>query len=555
MRKYWSLTRIFAKTLVGASFGIKIGGKERAWVGVLLWIIIVASLAPILWLVYSMMSGVLGLFYALGQLPTGVGYFLNIGSIMIFVFSFMAAPALFYFAKDVEYVLPLPLRAEQIIGAKFTLALALEYVISLALMGTMFWALRGYMPTGVLTFNTIITLLTLPILPLVYSTVLVMLLLRVTRFGRNPDRYTMIVGILGVGLALGISIFAGQALELDFEAMVYALVNDQVLTVTLNTIFFTNIFAARAFAADVIFGGALHNQVINLGLAVAAVLAFFALARVLYFAGVIGLSESGAPTKKMTAEDISRNAQGRGRFSAYVMKELRLLFRSPPAFMNCVLVAFIMPVILGASLIPLANSGELAVLMDMINFADPEFVTMALVAMCAFGFVMGGFVLVTSTSISREGRNLFIMKYLPVRYATQLNAKATSGLVITLPAMLLVVVPLQIIVKAPIWILLCGMLLALLAAVCINYLGLYIDLLRPKLIWDNETTAVKQNINGMIVMFGSWVVCAALIFLGMRVLSTPLAAFLGLLGFTGLLTFVAYYLAIHVGKGLIERLY
>jgi len=534
---------------------LKVGGKERTWAGILLWLVIAACFFPFIALAYFMMVGIIEVFYIAGQLPVAVGLVLNIGSILVFMFSLLAAPALFYFAKDVEYVLPLPLKPTQIIGAKFAIALAFEYLISLALVGTMFAALLRFVPADVLTFNGIITFLTLPILPVVYSTVLVMILMRVTRLGRNPDRYTLIVGILAIVLAVGFSLYAAEALTIDPEALMAALEGTPVFMTTMNTVFIGNGFAARAFGATRIFGGALHNQIINVAIVAGAVVVFFMLAKVLYFAGVIGLSESGAPAKKMTTADIASNTKGRGKFFAYFIKELRLLFRSPTAFINGVLGAFIMPIIMGISIVPLLRGGELQEFVDMINFSDTQVVAVVLAGLCAIGFLMGGLVTVTSTAISREGRNLFMMKYLPVSYITQFNAKAASGLIIAVPAVLAMLIPLGILFEAPVWIFIAGFLLTLPGLFSINYLGLYIDLMRPKLNWDNEQAAVKQNLNSLIVLGASWAIGVGVGLLGWFVFPSPVVAFLGLFGVTGLLAFGVYKLVMQSGQRLLEKLH
>ena len=278
MRKYLSLTKVFMISIIGASTAIKIGGKERKWAGIAVMLLIAACFAPILWIVYEMMGQIFYIFNLLGELPVAIGLVLNIGSIMIFFFSFLAAPALFYFAKDVEFVLPMPVKAEQIIGAKFTVALLFEYLISLALLAVMFVALWGYLPAGVLTFNVIITFLTLPILPLVYSTVMVMLLVRVSRFGRNPDRYTMFISVVGIVIAVGFSMLASQITMIDENALADMLMGEPTTLTTLNTVFLSNGFAARALGADTLFGGALHNQIINLAITAGVILVFFMLA-------------------------------------------------------------------------------------------------------------------------------------------------------------------------------------------------------------------------------------------------------------------------------------
>ena len=555
MRKCWTLTQVFLKTVIGSTMAIKIRGKESKWAGILLWVIVAASFFPILWSIYYMMGQLFGLFYAVGQLPVAIGLALNIGALLIFIFSLLAAPALFYFSKDVEFLLPLPVKAEQIIGAKFTMALAFEYIVSLGLMAIVFAVLLDYVPVGALTFSTIITFLTLPILPLVYSTVLVMLLMRVTRIIRNPDRYTLFVGVLAIGIAIGFTMYANQMAMFDMDALVDTLMGEPVAMTTLNTLFISNGFAARALGSDTIFGGALHNQVINLLITVAVVGVFFVLARLLYFAGVIGLSESGAPAKKMTTADIAKNTQGQSKFNAYLLKEMRLLLRSPSALINCVLSGLIMPIFLAISLVQLVRTGGLSELINLIDFSDPQLGALIMAGMCALGILMGGLVSATSTAISREGRNLFIMKYLPISYSTQLNAKASSGFVVLLPVILLMVIPVQVIFRAPALLFIGGLILTLLGATFVNYLSLSLDLMRPKLTWDNEQAAVKQNMNIIIMLFGTMSVAGGIGALGWFVLTGPWMAFFALFGVIGLLAVWSYYMAIGRGKYLLDRLH
>ena len=555
MLKCWTLTRVFIKTVIGSSMTIKIRGKESKWAGIAIWVLVAACFLPILWGIYHVMGQIFYVFNIAGQLPVAIGLALNIGALIIFIFSLLAAPALFYFSKDVEFLLPLPVKAEQIIGAKFTMALAFEYIVSLGLMAIIFAALLDYMPVGALTFSTIITFLTLPILPLVYSTVLVMLIMRVSRVVRNPDRYTLFVGVLAIGIAIGFSMYTNQMAMADFDALVDVLMGEPAAVTTLNTIFINNGFAARALGADTIFGGALHNQAINLLITVVAVGVFFLLARLLYFAGVIGLSESGASGKKMTTDDIAKKTKGQSKFRAYLVKELRLLLRSPSALINCVLSGLVMPIFLAISLVQLIRTGDLAELVYAIDFSNPGLAALILAGMCALGILMGGLVSATSTAISREGRNLFIMKYLPISYSVQLNAKAASGFVVLLPVILLMVIPVQVIFRAPVLLFIGGLILTLLGATFVNYLSLYLDLMRPKLTWDNEQAAVKQNLNIIIMLFGTMSAAGGIGALGWFVLTGPWMAFFALFGVIGLLAVGACYMAIGKGKVLLDRLH
>ena len=75
-----------------------------------------------------------------------------------------------------------------------------------------------------------------------------------------------------------------------------------------------------------------------------------------------------------------------------------------------------------------------------------------------------------------------------------------------------------------------------------NYIGIMIDIKNPKLNWDNETAAVKQNLNGVFYMFGLWIIGGILAVIGYFL---PLDGYiyslvLGVLSTIGCISFYLY---------------
>ena len=554
MTKWRSLTWVFLKTTLASVYNVQIGGKSSKFTGPVLIVTLGLSFALLMFYFYMMIRDIVELFAMHGQIALPLGLVLNLGAIIIFVFSFMAAPPLFYFSKDVEYLLPLPIKPQVIIGSKFTMALLFEYAVALVIMVPLFAALLPHLPAGGLIVGFVFAFLTLPILPMVYSTVLTMVMVRFFRFGRNPDRYTLVIGVVVMIAAVGFSTFLNSMIMVDPDDLIAMLMGEQVVFDTLNFVFITNSFSAMAIAGQ---GNFIVNQVLNLGVAALSVIIFFWLAGVLYFKGVIGLSESGSGAKKMTRDDIMRSTGGRGVFSSYLMKELRLLFRSPTAFLNSVLTVVLVPVILVVTLVfsPGAGIGDIDELLALVDFSDPRVGAISLVVMSALGMFIAGMGPVTASAISREGANFFIMKYLPVRYSTQINAKAASGLLCIGVGIVVILVPLQIILRAPLPLFLGGAILTLPGAVAINYFGLLIDLARPKLTWDNEQAAVKNNMNVMVMMFGSMALAGAVGVGGIFLLHTPGIAFAVLMLVTGGIAVGVYLATMQVGARLLRELH
>ena len=58
-----------------------------------------------------------------------------------------------------------------------------------------------------------------------------------------------------------------------------------------------------------------------------------------------------------------------------------------------------------------------------------------------------------------------------------------------------------------------------------NYIGIYIDLRRPKLDWENETVAVKQNTNTLIYMLIDMAITMLIVALGVLLIFIRIPAF------------------------------
>jgi ABC-2 type transport system permease protein len=130
-----------------------------------------------------------------------------------------------------------------------------------------------------------------------------------------------------------------------------------------------------------------------------------------------------------------------------------------------------------------------------IALASPEAAGWIIVISFAAASFLGGSNGTTSTSISREGQELYVKKYLPVSYRQQLTAKVLSGFVLGLAAVIMMVLFAVLGLKLSPWLGLLILATAWLPVLLTSLTGIIIDLYNPKLDWDNEQKAVKQNMN------------------------------------------------------------
>ena len=100
--------------------------------------------------------------------------------------------------------------------------------------------------------------------------------------------------------------------------------------------------------------------------------------------------------------------------------------------------------------------------------------------------------MISSTAISREGTNISFMKYIPMSLKQQLQAKVLSGILMSVISMLLTMVCVYFLLPIfPLTWYFAAAAASLITIVLGNYASLALDILHPKLVWEQEAAAVK----------------------------------------------------------------
>lgn len=190
-------------------------------------------------------------------------------------------------------------------------------------------------------------------------------------------------------------------------------------------------------------------------------------------------------------------------YHALIKKELNTFFKIPVFIVNAgfALVLYIIAIIaitirFDKVISIFANTPELNISTDLIT-NNLSILILALVLFVAF------MTSITNSVISLEGRNINILKALPIKTKTILMSKIYSSLVLTTPIVLLG--ELILFIKFKISIIECLMLLILgiLIPLVSHFIGILINLKYPKLDAENSTEVVKQSASSFIsVMMG-----------------------------------------------------
>lgn len=235
---------------------------------------------------------------------------------------------------------------------------------------------------------------------------------------------------------------------------------------------------------------------------------------------------------------------------AIIKKELKRFLSSPVYMMNAGL-GIIFELALAVALVVKRN------LLEEFSTVVPELGgTVAPIAILALCFI-SSMNMISASSISLEGRNLWIVKSIPVDGGQVLMAKADMHMLVCIPPTIISAIICALVLRpTPVMTLLLLVVPVLLNIFC-ALLGVVINLKFPKFDWINETVVVKQSMSPLLAMFGSAAVVLApmLIYMFLAAGKISVDAFTGIYAVVlGILSLWLYRYIVTKGKRVFEML-
>lgn len=488
MNKYFSLIR----TLLINSYAPLATGKASRLKALALLALVVISLIPWIAMVVMLISKLYAPMAAIGQEGVILGLGCALSSLMIFFFGIFYVINVFYFAQDIDLLLPLPLKPWHILGAKFAVTLIFEYLTQLLILAPLLITYGVMSAAGVnFYFLAAVVFMVLPVVPLVLAALLAMVLMSLLPIARNKDTFRIWAGSLGLFLALGFNFILQKSFgKMKPEEIIALLQSGKNSMVQLVTRLFPGIHWG---VAALLQKGALTGwgyAVLFMLLAVVVLTALLLLGNRFYFRGAMGGSESHAEKRAVNTADMEKFKTSQSLFRALLLKEWRLLIRTPAYFMNCVLVNFMWPLIFLFAVVS-GSTDQLSQLRAFLGENTPLEIYILLAL--GVGLFTGGMNGTSATGLSREGAQFYFSKSLPADYRVQITAKIAIAFVLSFCGFVALIGALAWMLKIDF----AAVALALTGASLGNFLaaqtGMLFDIHFPKLIWDNEYKAVKQS--------------------------------------------------------------
>lgn len=234
-----------------------------------------------------------------------IGIFLLALAMLTLIQSIISATNVFYFSKDLDYILPLPLKPSEILVSKINVILVTEYIMEIM------FALAPIIVYGILTsagpmfyIVALLVLLIFPIIPILIATFIIMIIMSFSKGAKNKDRFKLIAPILGIIIALVISFSVSGTSEISDDQLIEILMQaNSVVEVVSDSI------PVIKPAINAIVNSSLIEFLKFLGLTVLIYIIFILIGNKLYFRGAVGNLSSGAKKRRnITGKDIKINS-------------------------------------------------------------------------------------------------------------------------------------------------------------------------------------------------------------------------------------------------------
>lgn len=339
----------------------------------------------------------------------------------------------------------------------------------------------------------ILGMITLSLIPMIYCGIISILLMSFTKFIKNKETVKKIGVVLVVVLLLGAIYALGGLTDFNVDTYIKKFVNgDKSLLYTMRWIFpHIHLFI------DTISSGSISSLLLYILVNILYVLVFLGLAQALYFKGLVGLNTGDTASKKGNSiEDTKIESP----MKAYFKKEIFILFRTTAYFLNCILINFIWPLLVYVIYKIRFYDVSLDELRNLASNCDNGLLLIILLFVVSVSILLPAVNSIAASSFSREGKNFDFMKSIPFDYDEQVFVKSLVSISIAFLGVNIFTVIFYIMIGLPLTVILIYVLISLLCIFFISELGILIDSINPKLVWDDELNALRENTNNFIVM-------------------------------------------------------
>ncbi len=396
-----------------------------------------------------------------------------------------------YVAKDNEMLFSMPIKPRTILLSRLVSVYLLSLLYTLIVFAPAAAAyFRAAEPGigGILL--VVLAALALALLSSAVSCVLGWLISLVARRLKNKSFVTVLVAILFLGLYY----------------FFYFRISGLLAKILASPLLIANVLKGYIYPFYLMGEGAAGDAVKLLLFALMCIGA----AAIVYFIISLGFAKSvisgGSVSSAKKNAVYSESSIKAGSASSALFKKELLRFTSSPNYMLNANIGLVFMV--GAAVALLIMGSELRQRLETILTGNYDI--LALIA-CGAVCLLSGTNITTASSVSLEGKHIWLPQSLPVDARKALLAKLRLHLTIVLPPLALLLASVIIVFRFPLLESVIMCVVSLLYVLLIALIGLAANLKWTNLHWTNEVIPIKQSMPVFISMFGSF---AAILLMG-----------------------------------------
>ena len=482
---------------------------QKKWTMILLYGFVALCCLPMLALVAYMLYelGILAM-----QADATVGFLtciFGVTQVITLMFGLATVLNTIYFSKDNEMLLAYPIKPQTIFAVKLLFVYIIELISSFALsvFTVIPFAIGAQLPFSIgLVFSFFI----LPILPLFLATILAIPLMYGMSFLKNKGVFSSIVYVLFATVLFVAYFMVINSLSMNEEsvdmAQILIALADQANAIA-------NVLLPDKFLALSMVGGSFGSAALNFVYALLCDVALFAFA---YFISSFVYRRS--VSKQLETPKSNANKKQKyettNKIFAIIKKDFFEIIRYPALAFYCLFEIILGPVFM--LIIGLNMSSMLQVEIQEVgmSFVDimaqvPDLV--ALVLICITCFMVFSTNYTATTAFTRENRNFYLLKVLPIDYQKVVDAKALLAFIVNEIGVVVMLVLAYFIMHVPVLSVLISLVVCSIIGLVFAYLQVYLDMRSPKLNWDNISAGLKNNPSSLFSLLLAVAVLAILI--------------------------------------------
>ena len=434
-----------------------------------------------------------------------VSVMLLLNFVILFAKSIFESLNVLFFSKDLKLLNRMPIKSRDIVHAKFIRMITSEYEMELIMLAIpmivygimLHCSLRFYLFVAVV-------LLFIPIIPIVLISSIIALVMLFTNQIKNKTKVmyiTIIITVIILNIIIAI-LSPNSKMDLDTFRTSITGANGLALTIAnrfviirpiMNSLIYYNTTDGIKYLVLYVF----ENVLFYIG----ALL----IISPIYLKGTIGTTINSERGKGRKEELSISDFKVKNDSLSYIIKEFRLIARSPIFLIECLIWPLICPIVVFIIAILMtwaANKLGVDILIITLKRINTSWGTAMFICIAQVFFMMNFNSII---SFSKEGRWSILSKSIPIELDKQFSLKMVVGKLTNLLG----------IVVVSIWYYFCckNIVRSIALLICCTQLSdigekfkLYIDLRNPKISWESEYTMMKQNTNVMHELF--YTLCA-----------------------------------------------